>query len=282
MLKIEKHFSTYFVLSSKTTLLPLSSFKITSCLFLYKLLITLWYLYRTLIQLYLSHVCRSLIFNLVIMLLFKWEISFKMFWLTISNSAKSLFQLQTIGMCSSNPNDHAFSSLDESQYDEKLCTMWQMYFVFSLNVNTLSFWSLTKFLMTFSTVMEFCLIDLSRLHIIPLNRTNPTWGFSFIDNCMISRFSLRFSWSFCCNSVLIIILAIFCCIFLLPDFIACFTFANIGRSFLHVLIKLISLLILKYSRLTFSNDLTFLFSNFLFIVWIVDIGQVNANDISLW
>ena len=163
-------------------------------------------------------------------------------------------------MCSSNPNDNASSSLDESWYDEKLCAVWLMYFIFSPNVNLLSFRSLTNF---FSwglvTVMDFCLIDLSRLYITPLNRTSPTWAFSFIDNCIISRLSLRFSWYFCCNSVFIIILAIFCWIFLLPDFIANLTFANVGRRFsiLHVLIKLISLLILNHLRLAFSNDLTF-------------------------
>ena len=42
MLVKEKHFSPYFVLSSKTTPLPLSCFKITSCLFLRQLFITVF------------------------------------------------------------------------------------------------------------------------------------------------------------------------------------------------------------------------------------------------
>ena len=154
-------------------------------------------------------------------------------------------------MCSSNPNDIASSSLDESWYDEKLCTVWQMYFIFSPNVNLLSFRSLTNF---FSwglvTGMDFCLIDLSRLYITPLNRTSPTWAFSFIDNCIISSLSLRFLWYFCCNSVFIIILAILLLILLLQILVE-------DLLFLHVLIKLISLLILNHLRLAFSNDLTF-------------------------
>ena len=159
-------------------------------------------------------------------------------------------------MCSSNPNDIASSSLDERWYDEKLCTVWQMYFIFSPNVNLLSFRSLTNFFWwRLVTVIDFCLRDLSRLYITPLN----TWTFSLIENCIISRLTLRFSWYFCCISVFILILAIFCWIFLLPDFHANFTFASVGRwsSFLHVLIKLISLLILNHLRLTFSNDLIF-------------------------
>ena len=164
---------------------------------------------------------------------------------------KSLFQLQTLGMCSSNPNDTASFSLDKSWYDEKLCTVWRMYFIYSPNVNLLSFRSLTNF---FSwglvTGMDFCLIDLSRLYITPLNRTSPTWAFSFIDNCIISSLSLRFLWYFCCNSVFIIILAILLLILLLQILVE-------DLLFLHVLIKLISLLILNHLRLAFSNDLTF-------------------------
>ena len=163
-------------------------------------------------------------------------------------------------MCSSNPNDFAFSCLDKSWYDEKLCTVWQMYFLFSPNVNLTSFQSLTNFfLWHLVTVMDFCLIDLSRLYITQLNTTSPIWAFSFIDSCLISRLSLPFSWCFCCNSVFKVIVAIFCWIFLLPDFIANFTFANVGRrsSFLHVLIKLISLMILNHLRLIFSIDFTF-------------------------
>ena len=60
--------------------------------------------------------CRSLVFNLVMTSLFKCEISFKMFWWNISNSVKSFFRLQTLGMCSSNPNDNA-SSLDEFYFN---------------------------------------------------------------------------------------------------------------------------------------------------------------------
>ena len=164
---------------------------------------------------------------------------------------KSLFQLQTLGMCSSNPNDTASFSLDKSWYDEKLCTVWRIYFTYSPNVNLLSFRSLTNF---FSwglvTGMDFCLIDLSRLYITPLNRTSPTWAFSFIDNCIISSLSLRFLWYFCCNSVFIIILAILLLILLLQILVE-------DLLFLHVLIKLISLLILNHLRLAFSNDLTF-------------------------
>ena len=73
-----------------------------------KLLITLRYLQGTLIWLYLLHVCQSLVFNLVMTSLFKWEISFKMF------SVKSFFQLQILGLCLSNPNDNVSISLDES------------------------------------------------------------------------------------------------------------------------------------------------------------------------
>ena len=79
------------------------------------------------------------VFNLVMTSLFKWEISFKMFWQNISNSVKNLFRLQTLGMCSSNPNDNASSSLDKGWYDEKLCTVSRMFFIFSPNVNLLSF-----------------------------------------------------------------------------------------------------------------------------------------------
>ena len=164
---------------------------------------------------------------------------------------KSLFQLQTLGMCSSNPNDTASFSLDKSWYDEKLCTVWRMYFIYSPNVNLLSFRSLTNFFSwRLVTVVDFCLTDLLRLYITPLNRTSPTWAFSFIDNCIISSLSLRFLWYFCCNSVFIIILAILLLILLLQILVE-------DLLFLHVLIKLISLLILNHLRLAFSNDLTF-------------------------